>query len=251
MEISIDFADPLTIAVAVVLVEGLAVLAGWLAFIRRIKTKPPSPAPDGWGTTADDRKWETEASALAHTELSDVRESAKNWAASIGALLGIGGTVAFVKGEDAFSKLTTQEGNFAFWLTVTAALLAGLAIGFATFAAQGTPARYKSIDGWTLRKISRSRSLDAMRRLLWSKVLAIVAAIAILVTAGISWKGSIAEEAEPAGTYAIVTTVDGRLRCGELATTPRGAVRVGFGRATMVVDGTSEITTVESCPPEK
>jgi hypothetical protein len=242
------------IGLAIAVVEGLGVLAGWFWFVRRMKTKAPEgSAPGGWGLTEDDRKWEKDAAVVAHTELADIREAAKNWATSIGAILGIGGTVAFVKGEDAFAKLTTQEGNYAFWLTVTAALLAGLAIGFATFAAQGTPFRYKSIDGWTLRKVSRSGSLLALRRLLWSKVLAIVAAVAILAVAGISWKSSIAEDtpenAEP--IQAIVTTIDGKRRCGELSTTGRGNLWVQTGKERMAVDGTNEIVTVETCPAKK
>jgi hypothetical protein len=241
------------IAALVIAVELIGVAIGGFWFIKRMKTKAPFSAPEDWGTTPDDRKWETEAAALAHTELTEIRDSAKNWAASIATLLGIGGTVAFVKGEDAFAKLTTQEGNYAFWLTVTAALLAGLAIGFATFAAQGTPARYKSIDGWTLRKISRLNSLTAMRRLLWSRILAIVAALAVLVTAGISWKSSIAEDTPESSdpVQAIVTTEDGKRRCGELSTAPLGNLWVEIGKNRFPVDGSNEVVTVDSCPAVK
>lgn len=250
IQIAIDTTSFLAAAVPIVVAELVLVGLGWFRFIKQMKTKAPLSAPAGWGTTADDRKWEVEAAALAHTELAEVREAAKTWAASIGAVLGIAGTVAFVKGEDKFASLTTQEGNYAFWLTVSAALLAGFGIALAAFAAQGTPARYKGIDGWTLRNVSRSRSLTAMRRLLWSKVLVVVAGLAILASAGISWKASIAEEETEASdpVLAIVTTVDGLRRCGELSTAPRGNVWVGRGKDRVQVDGTNEIVIVESCP---
>lgn len=229
----------------------LASLIGGYFFIYRVRTKAPLSAPEGWGTNPDDRKWEKEAAELAHTELAGVHDAAKNWAASIGALLTVGGTVGLVKGEEAFAKLTASEGNFAFWLTVAAAVLAGLSIAFATFAAQGTPARYKSLDGWTFRQVSRSSSLTAMRRLLWSKILAVVGAIAVLTALGISWKSGIASEEPAAGVTAIATTVDGRLRCGELSTSSLGGVSIAFGKDTMRVDGSSEIEIVESCPPRR
>jgi hypothetical protein len=219
-------------------------------FIYRAKTKEPLSAPDGWGTTPDDRKWEAEATELAHSELTSVRESAKNWAASIGALLTVGGTVGLIKGEEAFSKLGHSAGNFAFWLTVAAAVLAGLAIALATFAAQGTPARYKGLDGWTLRNVSRNRTLVAMRQLIWSRILATIGAVAVLAALTIGWKSGIAEEHPSSSLNGFVTTVDGKMRCGALDTSDRGRVSVAVGKTTMPVSGKSEIDIVETCPPD-
>ncbi|HEY5942520.1 MAG TPA: hypothetical protein VIT89_06660 [Solirubrobacterales bacterium] len=181
-----------------------------------------------------------------------MRESAKNWAASIGALLTIGGTVGLVKGEEAFSKLSSAEGNFAFWLTLTAAVFAGLAIALATFAAQGTPARYKSIDGWTLSKISAERSIVAMRLLLVSRILVSVAAVAVLAALSIAWKSGIATE-EPAttGVSAIATTVDGRARCGKLRVSAIGGLFMTAGKSTVKVEPGVEVTVVDACPEPK
>jgi hypothetical protein len=235
-------------AIVVVAVLAVATVAG-LRFIYTVKTKEPLSAPDGWGTAPDDLKWETEATELAHTELASVRESAKNWAASIGALLTVGGTVGLIKGEEAFSKLGHSAGNFAFWLTLAAAVLAGLAIAFATFAAQGTPARYKGLDGWTLQNVSRNRTLAAMRQLMWSRILATIGAVAVLAALTIGWKAGIAEEHPSSGQNGFVTTVDGKMRCGALATSGQGRVSVAVGKTTMAVSGKSDIDIVEKCPP--
>lgn len=235
---------------------GVVVLAGVLVFLSigaaivrlQSKLRTPYGAPPGWGINPDDKKWEQEAEKLAHTALADVRESAKNWAASIAALLGIGSTVAFVKGEETFAKLSPTEGNFAFWLAVSAAILAGVAIALATFAAQGTPQRFKSVDGWTLSKISRDRSQKATVLLLWSRVLAIVAAIAIFGGFGMAWKTSIATEDTTSGVSAIAATDDGTVRCGELKTASDGALSLVAGGQTLIVRKGADVDTVDSCP---
>jgi hypothetical protein len=236
---------------AIVIVAAAALVGiGFLLFIFHAETSPPLSAPVGWGTNPDDRKWETEATEVPHGELAAVRESAKNWAASIAALLTVGGTVGLIKGEEAFSKLSNSAGNFAFWLTVAAAVLAGLAIALATFAAQGTPANYKGLDGWTLRNVSRKRTLVAMRQLMWSRILASVGAVAVLAALTIGWASGIAEEHPDPGVNGFVTTVDGKMRCGTLDTSGRGLVSVAVGKETMPVSGESEINIVESCPPD-
>lgn len=245
-------ADPMSfwmvgLAVAVGVLALLSIGAGIARHLRRLR--PPYPTPDGWGTDPDDRKWEEEAVELSHTALDDVRESAKAWAGSIGALLGVGGTVAFVKGEDAFSKLSTSEGNVAFWLTVAAALLAVLAIALATFAAQGTPHRYASLDGWTLNKVSREREQRAMELLLWSRTFAIVAAIAVLGGFGIAWKAGIASD-DPATVSAIAATDDGTVRCGELQASPDGTLTLKVGDVTQPLQKDSDVDTIDSCPAD-
>jgi hypothetical protein len=212
----------------------------------RTKTRPPMSAPKGWGTHPDDRQWEDEAAKAPHEELASVRESAKSWAASLTALLGVGGTVAFVKGEEAFAKLSHSTGNVVFWLTVTAAAMAGLSIVTATFAAQDAPARYKGLDGWTLRTASRDLAQAAMRKLYVSRVLGLVAAVAILAVAGISWQASIAKEIEPTGNTAYAVTTDGRLRCGELSTSSLGGVSIATGKGTKQVAG--KVEPVDKCP---
>jgi hypothetical protein len=207
----------------------------------------PYSAPPGWGTNPDDRQWEQEAAKLAHTALADVRESAKNWAASIGALLGIGGTIAVLKGEEAFSKLGPTEGNIAFWLAILAFALTGVATILATFAAQGTPQRYESVDGWTLSKVSRERASKATGRLLWSRVFTVLAAIAVFVSFGLAWEAGIASD-EPSTTSAIVVTDEGTVRCGELEAAADGALSVVAGEETLTVAKNSDVDTVDSCP---
>lgn len=210
----------------------------------------PFSAPEGWGTDPDDRRWEAEATELSHRALADVRESAKAWAASIGALLGVGGTVAFVKGEDAFSKLSVDEGNVAFWLTVAAAILATLAIALATFAAQGTPQRYRGLDGWTLSKVSRQRAQQAFVWLLWSRVLAVIAAAAVLGGFAIAWKAGIASEDTPEAISAIAVTDDGKVRCGELQIAADGDLSLAIGDPPVAqpLRENSDVDTVDSCP---
>jgi hypothetical protein len=232
--------------------EIFALLLGWLIFVYNRKIEGPSSQPEDWGTNPDDRQWDKEAAAISHGELAAVRESAKNWAASIAALLTIGGTVGLVKGEEAFSKLTPGEGNFAFWLTLTAVVMTGLGIALATFAAQGTPSRYRHLDGWTLSKVSSEQSLKAMRFLLYSRILVVVATIAVLTTLAISWKKGIASE-EPAagGVSAMVTTEDGRSRCGELRTASIGGLWLVSGKFESPVKGGSEVMILDACPPPR
>jgi len=232
--------------------EIFVLLFAWLVFVYNRKIEGPRPQPDDWGSNPDDRQWEKEAAGLPHSELASVRESAKNWAASITALLTIGGTVGLVKGEEAFSKLTPGEGNFAFWLTFTAVVLAGLGIALATFAAQGTPARYKHLDGWTLSRVASEQSLKATRLLLYSRILVVVAAIAILTTLAISWKKGIAsEEPNASGVSAMATTADGRIRCGELRTASIGGLWLVTGKFESPVKEGSEVTILDACPPPR
>ncbi len=233
-----------------VLAAALTCIAlGALVVRHQRRLRLPYSAPDGWGTDPDDRKWEREASALSHTSLVEVRETAKNWAASIGALLGVVGTITFVKGEDTFAKLDTTQGNFAFWLLVATALLAAAAIGLATFAAQGTPQRYDSLDGWTLSKITRERTRRATELLLWSRVLAIIAAVAVFAGFAITWQAGIATEEESDGVSALVVTADGSVRCGELQTNDDGTLVLIVGEKALGVQDGNGVDVIEECPP--
>ena len=213
------------------------------------RTQAPYPPPEDWGVDPDDRKWETEATELRHKALSDVRETAKAWAASITALLTIGTTVGFVKGGETFADLGGTEGNFAFWLVIAAGLLAGAAIATAAFAAQGTPQRYERLDGWTLSKISRERTRRATVLLLWSRVLAVIAALAVFGGFAISWQAGIGEE-ESTAINAIAVAEDGSVRCGELSSSSDGKLSLVTGDETISVGERSDVDTVESCPAQ-
>jgi hypothetical protein len=231
---------------------------GLIVARRLLTTEKPLPAPADWGRIPDDRKWEAEAQESHHSALKEVRESAKAWAASISALLGVGGTVAFVKGPDTFAKLSEGSGNVAFWLTVVAAVLAGGAIAMASFAAQGTPRRYASLDGWTLKKISRERAEFATKLLVGSRVLTVVAAVCILVGFGIVWHSGIGEESEvdaapdrAAAALAIGVDTEGVIRCGRLGSSNSGALSLHVRKETFDLRGPNAVEFVNSCPPKK
>lgn len=239
--------------------SGVIVLFGVLACIavgllvveRQRRLRPPYPTPELWGVHPDDAKWEAEADEIRHKALSDVRESAKAWAATVTALLGVGATVGFVKGEDTFAKLTPAEGNFAFWLIVAAALLAGVAILLAALAAQGTPLRFRHLDGWTLSEVSRESTAKASVLLLWSRVTAVTAALALFVGFGISWQAGIASDDPDEGVSAIAATADGVVRCGELGAAAEGALTLVVDGAAMSIREGSTVDTVEACPKSK
>jgi hypothetical protein len=234
----------------------VALLAGYLVATKLlIKEIGAMQAPTNWGRAPDDLDWKAEAEKLRHSALREIRETAKAWAASISALLGVAGTVAFVKGPDTFGKLGEGAGNFAFWLTVVAALLAGLAIGLATFAAQGTPQRFASLDGWTLKKISRERAKRAAELLLYSRIATIVAALAILVGFSIAWKDGIGSEAEKpkeaeAPGHAVAVDTEGTIRCGHLLATPGGALYLRIHRQKYELKGANALELVEACPSD-
>lgn len=236
------------LALLVVAAGGVAgVLAARFLAKRLASPIPPFDVPDSWGDDPDDKRWGTEALDITHGSLKAVQASATSWAATITALLGIGGTVAVVKGPDTFAKLSTGTGNVVFWLSAASGLLAAAAIVFASLAAQGTPHRVQGLDGYALKRITADGARLAADRLLWSRTFTVVAAASVLLAVGISWKAGIAT-GTPSSTSALAVTSDGVVRCGTLQAGSDGAVMMTAGTAHYALRDGAPITTVDSCP---
>ncbi len=236
------------VACFVVLVGGaVASVAVWAVARRLSAPLLPFDVPERWGDDPDDKRWESEATDAVHGALKAVQGTATAWAATITTLLGVGGTVAAVKGPDAFSKLTPATGNLVFWLSVLTALLASAAILFAALAAQGTPRRVQGLDGATLKKLTADGAARASRLLRFSRAGALVAASALLLAVGIAWHAGIASS-EPSSSSALVETSDGAVRCGQLHASSDGTIALSVGSTQYSLQAGSPITSVDSCP---
>jgi hypothetical protein len=89
---------------------------------------PPADTPP----PPDHAAWEDAAQAFQEASLRRVQESAGVWAGSLGALLGLFGTVAVVAGPSEVADLHTGTRIAVIILVVIAGALGGTAIYFAT-----------------------------------------------------------------------------------------------------------------------
>jgi hypothetical protein len=171
-----------------------------------------------WPATPDDWWWERQAETLQRTGLDRVRQSAKGWAGSIGTLLGIFATVAFVRGP---SSITAANGN-ARWLAagliIGASVAAAIAFVIASLLTQGVPRRYSGVDGASLKRWVQERAAHAVELLWWSRGLALSAALAVVAATAIVWVSALhAKHHEQAF---LVRFIDGTVTCGSLGREP-------------------------------
>lgn len=228
---------------AFVLTIGGAITAGVLAYVaykRQMTVTKVAEAPPTWLDDPDDWRWQTEAEEAAHTNLATIRTTATSWAGSVSALLGIFGTVAVVKGPDAFKDIGTPTGWYVLGLLVGATALAGTAVIFAAIAAQGTPHRLDRADGWALKWFHGTRAYTSFRYLLISRLLCGLAAVAVFAGLIVTWVDGLTAGDAPTSQHALVIAQDGTASCIELKTDATGKL-VG-------VSGAAQVTPVDSCP---
>jgi hypothetical protein len=129
----------------------------YLIYAHQTQVTHVEQPPATWLDDPDDWRWQTEAEEGAHASLATVRTTATGWASSVSALLGIFGTVAVIKGPDAFKDIGTPTGWYVLGLFAGATILAGAAVLLAAIAAQGTPQRLDRADGWAWKAFHADR----------------------------------------------------------------------------------------------
>jgi hypothetical protein len=218
-----------------ILLAAILVLLG-RAYVARGGYNPPA-TPSDWGLDPDDLQWQREATERQHTALKDVRSTAEKWGASVTALLGIFGTVAFVKGPNEFSKLSEDEAWWAFGLIVAAGVLAAAAITAAALSAQGSPVRTEQLDGWTLRSWNEEQLDVAIRNLRISRFTTVLAAAVLFAAMLVTWASAIDKPEEAANTSALFVNREGIVECREVT-------KAELNKLTAIV----EVSIVDSCP---
>jgi hypothetical protein len=139
--------------------------------------------------TQEDRRWAEVAADLEFESLSTIRGLAEKWAASLTAGLGVVGLAALLESVDKFNKLGSPEKTIAQVSFTVAIVLALLASGFAIAAAQGTAKHAFIPGGAALREYSIEAVDNALRWLKFSRVLALIAVMAVLVAGYCLWFG--------------------------------------------------------------
>lgn len=136
-----------------------------------------------------DRRWAELAVERKQEALATIRGLAEKWAASLTAALGVVGLTALIDKSATFAKLDEPWMTIAEISFVLAILLALVATAFAIAAAQGTAKRYFIPAGTALREYSEEAVSDALKRLRISRIVAALAAAAVLAAGGILWFG--------------------------------------------------------------
>ena len=195
----------------------------------------------GSPATEDDERWKKEADDLRHNGLAAVREAAGNWLQTIALILGAFSAVAFVKGPESITDLDSTIARTVTVIVLTAALLVGSATWLAAVAAQGSPRVVSVLTGPKLRDHVEA-SYDGVTRLLWwSRMLTVVAALAIAAGTGLTWLAPAPQAKET--TNLLVVSRDGTVACLPVRD---GTVANDAQRA--VLQTASAVQLVKTCP---
>jgi len=200
--------------------------------------------------SALDARWEKRAEELEFEALGKVRGAAEKWAATLGALLGLVGTILLVKGPDEVSKLPTVAqytiGAFLFFALIAAVRATVLA----AYAAQGTPEDLEYPNGAKLRKEERRWAEEGKQKLASSRrfTLGAVALIALAVLAAWAWPQS----SSSSGSTVLLTPAQGQPLCGALVNDADALeLEVGGKRVKLPPGPYDNVIAVESCPEKE
>jgi hypothetical protein len=201
-----------------------------------------------------DRKWQAQADALELNALTTVRDAAQKWAGTLGALTGLLGLVALVKGPEDLTGLAPWPSPFPpISGTVAVAVVLGVALAcafvatyLAALAAQGIP-HETYLDGTILRRESPRQAAKAARYLLYSRVLVIPATLLLVVGAGLTWLGP---RVPAPGPILLVVQRSGAILCGPMQTDQTGRVSLtltGSGQTAISASDAASVQTISGC----
>jgi hypothetical protein len=191
-------------------------------------------------------RWEKKAEELEFEALANVRAGAEKWAASLGAVLGLTATVLVVKGREDISELSDRTQVAVGLILAVALVLAVIATVLAAYAAQGTPKDLKWPSGPKLREWERNEALTAKGQLATSRVVTLVAVVAIATAAGLTWFGP---EAPSSGSTVLLAPESGIPLCGALVNGEQGLELEVEKVARALPPGPySSVLGVERCP---
>lgn len=200
--------------------------------------------------TPSDVRWAQRVEDLEFDALSNVRSTAEKWAATLAAIIGLGGTIIFVKGRDDVSRLTTGY-QLVIAVVIFAALVTALvATVFAALAAQGTPREVAWPSPGELRKWQRDEARKAIGHLRTSRILAVVVVALLAIAVGLTWFGA-AKPASPAPATVLVVRKVGTPLCGRVVDSGGGAVSlIPQNSPAVMLDGADiqSLVLISSCP---
>jgi hypothetical protein len=239
-----DVKDVLWAAVAVdFLILAALPFLGWLVRV----FQPHTSRPDDWDASPDGFKWNLEAESARREQPTRVRDAAKAWGETIAVLLGIFGTVAFIKGPESLDKVPGDDAYAVAGLIIAAGAGAIISVYLAAIAAQGRPRQLENLDGWRLRESTISGAKGAAQFLAWSRrfVLAAVATLFLAMLA--AWLSTLAKREPAAGQAVVVMSREGP-ECGTLTRVDdQLALKVGEADPVPLSDVTI-VQTVDECP---
>lgn len=209
---------------------------------------PPPRIVGPAGVGPVDVLWQKKAEELEFKALDNVRSAGEKWGVTLGALLGLTGTVLVVKGPESVTDLTSG-GKLAVGLTLALAFLAAIAATvLAALAAQGTPRRLNWPSGPRLREWEHGAALKAKNRLFWSRACTLVAVLAIAVAVAFAWFGP---EAEASGSTVLLAPEQGAPLCGKLVNGSAGVeLKVGDKTTPAPPGPYTSVVAVDSCPSQ-
>jgi hypothetical protein len=155
-----------------------------------------------------------------------------------------------VKGRDDLAELTDAYQVVVAIVLLLALVAAAFALGFAAYAAQGTPKDLHWPTGDKLRVFERNAAVTAKKRLRYSRILTFVTVGLLALGVGLTWFG----EAKPPDTTApslLVVSPTIGATCGSLALNESGAVVLTQSDGAQVpIDPTvgTQVVVVPSCP---
>jgi hypothetical protein len=194
-----------------------------------------------------DLVWEERQEQLQLEALDRVRAVAEKWTASIGALFGLFGALLIVRGRTDIAQLSSDYELLVAIVLGLGILSAAVAVGFAAFAAQGTPSNVQWPGGPDLRTWTHTEAVKAKGRLFWSRVATAAAMLLVLGAIGLTWFG----ETDAAGPNVVVVSPAGAVLCGELvraggtlSVRPSGGEAVAVGKEASA----ASVTVVPKCP---
>lgn len=199
--------------------------------------------------------WRRQATTLRRTGLSQIRLTAEKWQATIAALLGVIGVVAFVEGPKTLDELERWPEQWILILGVAlAAVLAFFAITLAALAAQGVPRHFQQLTAPELARINSAAAGRAASDLMWSRRLAIAAGAILIGGTLLAWGWGLAGDDDEKKTRAIIVTGDGAALCGTLSNQgSEGLALVDDAGATILnlATGVAQVEVVSDCPKAK
>lgn len=199
----------------------------------------------GRPATPADRMWDELAVKLAADALPRVQSAAEKWSGTIAALTGILGIVAFVEGPNEVTELT---GWYEYAVPVClglAILCAVIATVLAALVAQGVPEEFYA-TGTAVQRLYQTKVDEGIRRLNWSRLLALAAVVFLVLAVGLNWYGD-RESGDPVPNVLIVST-SGQAECGTLARDPAGALAVEVAGTPVALRDVASVDVVDGCP---
>jgi hypothetical protein len=200
----------------------------------------------------DDLRWAERADMLELETLPRLRTTAERWTATLGAILGLTGSIFALKGRDDVSALTSGGQALVGVLLLVAFVLGVAGTFLAARAAQGTPRKVAWPNGAKLRRWELEEALLAQRCLRASRILALATVVLVAGAVAVTWFGDRDAAAADPSTL-LVLRDDGDPLCGTLvAKTPRGLriTRAGHRPVLQHAGDVRTIVPLERCPGE-